>query len=251
MPFQKTEAVVLNSIDYGESDKIVTFYTVDYGKIKGIAKGARKSKKRFVNSLEPFSHVKLGFFKKEKRELVRIDYCDLIDSFPGIKESIERIAFGSSFMELLSSLTGEEHKNLKAFILLLRFLHALQGAGDFKKSMPLYELRLVSIFGYRPSLNACVLCNSKVADDVRIMFSVAKGGVVCIRCRKDTGSLQSVSGETIRAFRNSLKVESVQLAQLSLDDSGAAEARKLLREFITHQLGKSPQSWKFIDDLAG
>ncbi len=250
MPFIKTEAVVLTSIDYGESDKIVTFYALDCGKIKGIAKGARNSKKRFVNSLEPFAYVRLGFFKKEKRELVRVDYADLIDSFPGIKKDIEKIAFGSSFLELLNNLVGEEHKNPKAFVLLLRFLNALNDIGDFKRLMPLYELRLVSILGYRPSLNTCVICKSRVDDEKGVSFSIAKGGVICLSCKSAAGMLKSLSSETIKVFKNSLKVESIELANMRLGDIGTGEAKKILREFITYQLGKSPKSWRFIDELA-
>ena len=251
MPSMKSEAVVLSSIDYGESDKIVTFYSLDYGKIKGIAKGARKSKKRFVNSLELFAYVRLGFFKKEKRDLVRLDYSDLIDSFPGIKGDIEKIAFGSSFLELLNNLVGEEHKNPKVFVLLLRFLNALKDIDGFKRLMPLYELRLISILGYRPSLNACVICKGRVDDEKGVRFSIAKGGVVCLSCQSAAGFLKSLSSETVKTFKNSLKVESIELANLNLGDTGAGEAKSLLREFITYQLGKSPKSWRFIDELAG
>ena len=249
MPFLKTEAVVLTSIDYGESDKIVTFYTLDYGKIKGIAKGARKSKKRFVNSLESFVYVKIGFFKKEKRELVRVDYADLINSFPGIKKGIEKIAFGSAFLELLNNLVGDEHKNPKVFVLLLRFLNALKDIDDFKRLMPLYELRLISILGYRPSLSTCVICKKMVDDEKGVSFSIAKGGVICLSCQSAAGMLKSVSSETIKVFKNSLKVESIELANMRLGDIGTGEAKKVLREFIAYQLGKSPKSWRFIDEL--
>ena len=251
MPFQKTEAVVITSIDYGESDRIVTFYTLDHGKVKCIAKGARKSKKRFVNTLEPFSHVRMGFFKKEQRELVRVDYCDLINPFSGIREDIERIAFGSSFLELLDNLVGEGQKNLKAYILLLRFLNALNGSTNFERSMPLYELRLVSILGYRPHLNACVICQSRVDEDKRVLFSPSKGGVVCMRCEEGAGALKTLSVETIKTFNASLKVESEKLKTISLSHEGASESKEALRAFITYQLGKRLKSWGFLDEVTG
>ena len=64
----KSEAIVLRSIDYGESDRIVTFYTADFGKVKGIAKGAKRSSKRFANTLESFSRLQLLFSHNQWNE---------------------------------------------------------------------------------------------------------------------------------------------------------------------------------------
>jgi len=88
-----TEAIVLNSIDYGESDRIVTFYTLGFGKVKGIAKGAKNSRKRFVNNLEPFSYIKLLIFQKENRDLSIIEQADIIRRFDKLVFDIERLAF--------------------------------------------------------------------------------------------------------------------------------------------------------------
>ena len=77
-----THAIVVHSINYGESDKIVTFFTRDFGKLKGIAKGARRSKKRFQNALGLFSHLRLLFFDREGMGLVRAQGCDILSLFP-------------------------------------------------------------------------------------------------------------------------------------------------------------------------
>ena len=73
MPLFKTDAIVVRSLNYGESDRIITFFTRDFGKIKGIAKGARRSKKRFQNALGLFSHLRLIFFEREEMSLMRVD----------------------------------------------------------------------------------------------------------------------------------------------------------------------------------
>src|SRR3972149_11808071 len=86
-----TEAIVLSSIDYGESDKIVTFYTLEFGKIKGIAKGAKRSKKRFVNNLEPFSYINLLFFQKQGRELVILEQAEIMRRFDLLTLDIDRL----------------------------------------------------------------------------------------------------------------------------------------------------------------
>src|SRR3972149_3851703 len=85
-----TEAIVLNSMDYGESDRIVTLYTLGFGKVRGIAKGAKRSRKRFVNKLEPFSYINLLFFQKHGRELVMIEQAETIRGFNGLLVDMER-----------------------------------------------------------------------------------------------------------------------------------------------------------------
>lgn len=248
MPTCKTKAIVLSSTNYGESDKIVTFFTSEYGKIKGIAKGARRSKKRFVNTLEPFTYIKLGFFKT-KRGLVRIEYCDLIRAFLGVREGIEKIAFGSSYLELLDNLAGEGQKNLKAFVLLLRFFYVLEDAVNFEGTMPLFELRLLSILGYRPLLSGCVVCRRVIEDEGVLSFSPSEGGLICRDCKKNKSSLIPISGDTVRTFKLSLSVGSDKLRDISLSSSGISESKKLIREFITYHLGKRLKSWNFLDEI--
>src|SRR4030043_2225058 len=118
MPFFTTNAIVIRSHHYGESDKIVTFFTKDFGKIKGIAKGARRSKKRFQNALDLFSHLRLIFFDKEGMGLVRAEGCDIINSFPKIREDLKKIFYGNYFLELANEMAGEREGNQEVFELL-------------------------------------------------------------------------------------------------------------------------------------
>src|SRR3972149_10767360 len=87
----RSAAVVLNSLDYGESDRILTFYTLENGKLSGIAKGARRSRKRFVGNLDPLSHIDLMFFHNGSTDFVRVEDARLIDAFAPLKEEIERL----------------------------------------------------------------------------------------------------------------------------------------------------------------
>ena len=87
MESKKSKAIILRTRDFGESDLMVTAFSYVYGNIKGIAKGARRSSKRFVNSLNIFSLVNLAFKERRNSDLVWIDSCELIDGYPGIRES--------------------------------------------------------------------------------------------------------------------------------------------------------------------
>src|SRR4030043_2259128 len=121
MPLFPTHAIVIRSLNYGESDKIITFFTKEFGKLKGIAKGARRSRKRFQNALGLFSHLRLIFFDKEGLGLVRAESCDILHSFPKIKEDLKKILYGNYYLELVNEMAGEREANREAFELLLFF----------------------------------------------------------------------------------------------------------------------------------
>ena len=106
MPVFRTHAIVIRSIPYGESDRIVTFLTENFGKVKGIAKGARRSRRRFQNALSLFSHIRLIFFDREGMGLVRVNSCDILNSFPKIRDHLQRIYYGEYFLELVNEKIG-------------------------------------------------------------------------------------------------------------------------------------------------
>ena len=118
----KTSAIVIHSLDYGESDRIVTFYSSDFGKVKGIAKGARRSKRRFSNALEPIIILQHHFFQKGRGTLALIEGCDVIDHHVNIRVDLHRTLFSSYLIELIDKFTLEGKRNIDLFKLLLEFL---------------------------------------------------------------------------------------------------------------------------------
>ena len=101
MPLEQSEAIVLRTFNVGEQDKIVVFFTQDKGVIKGVAKGARKFGNRFGSSLEPMSHVKVFYYEKERRDLVTVSNCDLLESFFEIQNVLKTSFTLSYFIHLL------------------------------------------------------------------------------------------------------------------------------------------------------
>ena len=88
MSRKQSEAIVLRSLDIGEQDKIIIFFSKDMGIFKGVAKGARKFGNRFGSSLESMSHVIVFYYEKENRELVTVSNCDLVESFFDIQNDL-------------------------------------------------------------------------------------------------------------------------------------------------------------------
>src|SRR5437762_3399433 len=121
-----TPAIVLRARSFGESDKIVSFLTENHGKITGIAKGAKRSRRRFVNSLEPFSLVELRFQDRPHGSLVFVLASDLLCGFRNLVSSLEKIVYASYMVEITDGLIGERDENPLVFQHLKSGLHFLE-----------------------------------------------------------------------------------------------------------------------------
>ena len=190
----RARGVVLGSIDFGESDRILTIYTLEQGKLKGIAKGARRSRKRFVGNLDPLSHINIVYFHSDKSELVRIEDASLIDAFSVLKTDIERLSDGCYLLELTSELTREGQVLPEAYHSLVAFLKLLEsGAGP--EALRFFEVKLLEQSGYLPHLTGCMSCRA-TGENERLYFSSAKGGLVCRACSSGITGLIPVSPGT-------------------------------------------------------
>ena len=182
----KTEAVVLKSMNYRDSSKIVTFYTRRYGKIKCIAKGARQLKSKFGAGLEPITNVSLVLYKKEHRDLQLVSQCDAIKTYKSIHGELERMAVALAVLELVNYLAHDEEGNDALYNLLVDTLDEIERAT--KNVLNLFfafEIRCASLFGFAPDLEKCVSCGRSLDDigaDGSAVFQLSKGAVVCARC---------------------------------------------------------------------
>jgi DNA repair protein RecO (recombination protein O) len=252
MPLFKTNAIVIRSLNYSESDKIVTFFTRDFGKLKGIAKGARRSKKRFQNALSLFSHLRLIFFDKEGLSLVRAESCDILHSFPRIREDLKKILYGNYYLELVNEMAEEREASREAFELLLCFLSNLETMAPQEEQLRLFEIRMLSLFGYRPNMTRCGLCK-KGGEDLQeipsVFFSLEKGVLVCERCSRTWNNLIPLSLGTARLIEKISQVELPKVERVRFTSQGLSESREILPKFISYQLGKELKSLKALRTL--
>ncbi|NIS60442.1 MAG: DNA repair protein RecO [Proteobacteria bacterium] len=245
----KTWAIVIKTLDYGESDRIVTFYTSDYGKVKGIAKGAKKSKRRFSNALEPFTLSRLIFFDKKESGLVRIEGCDIVDTFPAIRENLRKIAFGCYLVELVEEMTAERQANPDLFNMLKAFLSLLSDDEAEAQILRIFEIRLLSLLGYRPGLDRCLRCHGTVELGEPAYFSVQQGGLLCQRCSRGYYDLPAISPGTARILLAAMEMELSKTPRLKFSKQALRESETILSKFIRHHINKELKSEKFLKDL--
>jgi len=254
MPVYTTHAIVIRSLPYGESDKIVTFFTKNFGKLKAIAKGARRSKRRFQNALDLFTHVRLIFFDREGMGLARAEGCDILNSFPKIREDLKKIFFGHYFLELVNEMAGEREAHPEVFELLLAFLSTLEREEAKEGYLRIFEIRMLSLFGYRPNMRHCNICK-KGMDDLKglgaIFFSLEKGGLICETCSNKRDNLIPLSWGTARLLEGITQMEPSMVERLKFTSQALSESREILPKFIAYQLGKELKSWKAIKEKFG
>lgn len=245
----KTRAVVLHTLDYGESDRIATFYTLEFGKVKGIAKGARRSRRRFANALEPFSCTEIRFSRKGSDSLAFVDQCDMIDHFPSIRADLEKSTSASYLVELTGAFTVEGKKNEEIFRLLIDFLSVMDKGPFIPGFLSFFEIRLLQLAGYEPVLDRCTLCNRPLEADSSYRFSNNRGGLLCSRCESFHPSTPPLSIGTLRSLMHAKDTPISRLSRLVLSRQSAQESRQLLAPFIQHLLGRELKSLQVLKQL--
>ncbi len=254
MPLFSTQAIVIRNLNYGESDKIVTFFTRDFGKLKGIAKGARRSRKRFQNVLGLFSHLRLHFFDREGMGLVRVESGDLLQLFPNLREDLRKIYYGHYYLEMVYEIASERERHPEAFDLLLRFLEDLDRKPPGEEQLRMFEIRMLSLFGYRPHLIHCGFCQrnwESLRKEPSLFFSLERGTLLCGQCSKHGERLLPISLGTARLIDQVAQMELSKLNRIKFTSQALEESRAILPRFISHQLGKELKSLKGLQALEG
>jgi DNA repair protein RecO (recombination protein O) len=245
----KTTAIILNSLDYGESDRILSLYTGEFGKLKGIAKGARRSKKRFPNALEPFSLLHVIFSKRERDTLVLIENCDIINHHSGIRENLDKTLVSSYLLELTDKFTQEGKKDMALFQLLKNFLHIIDTGIHSEELIRFFEIRILKLSGYEPIFDRCMLCNKPVSHEELYRFVPSKGGIKCKKCHQNSFDSFPVSVGTIKSILLGKEIDIQKINRISLSDQSAQESKIILSRFIHHLLGTELKSLHVLNQI--
>lgn len=237
MSLLSTPAIVLASMKLGEADKLVTFFTVKRGKLKGVAKGARRIKSRFGAALEPFTHCNLVVFEKPGDKLARINQSDIVHSFQKLREEWSQIHLASHMVQSVQRMTPESEPNPAIYRVLLEGLTFLEKGSDRQLSAILFIIRLVAYSGYQARWDRCLQCHQPPVG-LTVYFSSDRGGTVCFKCvRKDAERLIPISQGTLAFLRASQKMDYAMAHRLKLSAAMKGEIGSLFGEHLTFITG--------------
>jgi DNA repair protein RecO (recombination protein O) len=245
----RTKAICLRLLDYGESDKIVTFCTEGFGKIRGIAKGAKRSRRRFANALEPFCRSEILFSRRGPEGLALIEASDVTCHFPMIRADLEKTLIASYLIDLTDHFTPEDKKNASLFGLLNDFLKLIEAGPATEALLRFFEIRLLGVSGYDPALDHCLNCKTPLGKQAVYRFAPAAGGITCDACPPRGPEGIPVSLGTLRTLLLGREMPIDRLNRLLLTEQSAAESQRLLAHFIRHILGRELKSLHVLNDI--
>lgn len=244
----RTETIIIGSMNLGEADKLVTFFSLERGKLRGVAKNARKSFRRFGAGLELFTHTRLHLYEKEHQELIRIESADIVSQHFEITGELERMAAGSVILELVREISPEGERNIHAFHLLTHILHLLNEGVDPLFLLRIFEIRFLSLLGFQPKLDKCLSCGCTA--ERKMVFYGLKGGVLCPDCIVSSGEDQIwLSPGAIGFYYHALRMDLAKVTRLK---PSADIMRELDRAFSSHTLhiiGKRLKSSEFLKSI--
>ncbi|MRR56439.1 MAG: DNA repair protein RecO [Deltaproteobacteria bacterium] len=242
------EAVVLAALDYGETDRIVTLFTREHGKVRAIARHGKKSVKRFSGALEVFARLRLHLVLKEGLSSLRS--TDIITVFPHIRNDLLKISYAGYACEVVDRLLPEAMCNTRLFRLLVTYLDQLESAPSSVDDRRFFEVNLLNILGYRLSLEQCCRCGADICDSSGALQYSSAGELVCSDCGSGGHQLSSASRSLLKNALATGRFGVVRFPEASLREAGvvldAAIASHLNRplhslQFLQHVLGVQPQ----------
>ncbi|MGH7838587.1 MAG: DNA repair protein RecO [Candidatus Binataceae bacterium] len=244
---ESSPAIVLRARDYSESDRIVTLLTRDFGKLGGIAKGAKASRRRFERKLEPFSCVTLFFRRRPLGQLVFITRAEPgLMPQPSLEDDLGKIALGSYMLELADALTREEAAAAESYDILATALEVLGRGAATAALRYAYDLKMLRAAGFGIEFERCRVCRSSVSENsAAAYFVISRGGIVCMRCRPEApeGAVR-LDAASLLALS---KLGSVGLDEAASLAHGGAAVGLVLTRFLADILDRKLRSVDFLD----
>jgi DNA repair protein RecO (recombination protein O) len=228
----RTDAVVLKSMKYRETSRIVTLYTRSYGKVSVVAKGARDMKSKFGASLEPMTHISAILYKKPHRELHLLSKTDILGGFRRLHSDFDCMNIGYAVVDLLNSVMHGEEEHPAVFHLLLDTLTALnEGTKNLLNVLYYFEIRLAALLGFEMVLDRCSLCGTVITEGIsgRLVFNPTQGSVMDERCGGNSDRWIPVSLQSVLILRHLSHTETGSVAGIDISDSCRKEIESVLR----------------------
>ena len=248
MTLRTTCGIVLRVVDYGEADKLVTLYCSDLGRVTGIAKGAKKSKRRFVNKLEECTLLRIFYrLPRGSSGLLLINEAELLAAHLSLRTDFRRYVAAMYLNELTLRFTRDNDPDQRLHTLLKWAFAALDRGRMPQQIITLFHLHLLETVGYRPELSHCMACRQAVRAQYSYIFLPGSGALLCSGCSPGTNShAHGLSIQTIRLLTSAQSYDLDRLHRLHFPAQALAEAMPALHRFSLHLLQQDIHSWRLL-----
>lgn len=242
----RTEAVVLKRSDFGESDRLLTLYTPRHGKLRAVAKGARKPQSRKTGHVELF--MRSNLLLAAGRSLFVLTQAEMIEGYTALRDDLVRTTYAAYAVELLDRFTVDDDPHPEIYDLLVDALGWFAEHEDVMLVSRFYELRLLSMAGFRPQFFSCVSCGQPIEEQDQF-FSAELGGFLCPDCQKADGRARPVSAVAVKVLRylQTRSWDTVRVLQLKRPLHHDLE--RLMHYYLTHILERNLHAVDFLHRL--
>jgi len=234
MSLKESEAIVLRTYPLRESDLLVTLFTRAEGKVRGVARSAKKSKRRFGGALEPLTYVRVYYEDREGQELARLDWCEVLESPLAEEVSYPRAVALGHVAELLDEMLPDREANDAIFRLALSVLAGLRGS-DIWMPVTYFELWLTRLVGFLPELSECIVCG-RTLNGSRAYFHALADGLMCVDDKRLASSEISAESRALAAQMFRAPVES--FTGEAWPKARGADLRKFLVQILQRHIEK-------------
>jgi DNA repair protein RecO (recombination protein O) len=246
---EKTRAIVLRAIDFSESSSIVTLFTREFGKISGLAKGARRPKGPFEAALDLLAVCRIVFIHKSSDALDLLTEAKLERRFRAATRDLSRLYAGLYVAELLSELTIEADPHPQLFDTAEWAIEQLDGNGDVVLVVLRFEMLAIQYLGHCPIFDECAECGSSVVSSGRVHFGVLQGGVLCRNCRSGKRQVLSISSAALQAMRQLADEQDDSWQRNNEGPRVQGELRGIVNQLIMCLLGRRPRMHEYLGTL--
>ncbi|HVB07616.1 MAG TPA: DNA repair protein RecO [Candidatus Acidoferrales bacterium] len=233
MPLHETEAIVLQSYPLGEADRLVSFLSRSMGRVRGVAAGARRPKSRFGSTLERMSYVRIWFYERETRELVRINQCELIESFVGVFQNYAAGVALSVLAEITEAVLPDREAADPSFRLLLLSAQMIKRSGEVDLPLAYFSLWTVRLGGWLGSFERCARCGTELAD-ASAYAGPAVSGIFCAKCKRI--GMKPLSANALSAGRTMISERLDKIEASAIPKTALRELSRYLLDLIEHQM---------------
>jgi len=241
-----SESIITRTWEFGETDLLVSFFTTDRGRLKGVAKGARKSSRRFANCLDSFCLTRLEYERKSGRDLYFLHSGKLIHGFPKLRTDFHALSMASYMVELAETLFPLGVAEQRMFFLLKDALAALEGNIQKEELRILFEAKALALGGYSINFERCCECGRRYAAEGRAVFKQKKGGIACLKCEKESARLPGLDPDAARRLDQIQTTPLDDFQKAPLTNKLLDEMKKVLRLHLSYSLGKELKTARYL-----
>ena len=234
MALKESEAIVLRTYPLREADLLVTLFTRAEGKVRGVARSAKKSKRRFGGALEPLTYVRAFYEDREQQELARLDSCEVLESPLATEVGYPRAVALAHVAELLDELLPDREANDAVFRLALSVIAGLRGS-EVWMPVTYFELWMTRLMGYLPEFSECIVCGRPL-NGSHAYFHVLTDGLMCSDDKRLASSEMSAESRTLAAMMFRAPLEG--FAGMPWPKQQAADLRKFLIQTLQRHIEK-------------